>query len=98
MKIGIWSDTVGFPSLPLMKLSAYHKSLGDTVEFIQEGGHYDKAYLSKVFNLPTVRKIPTSPPHFTLMKWKGEGLDMRLILSMVLRFSEKNDTSISLRR
>lgn len=64
MKIGIWSDTVGFPSLPLMKLSAYHKSLGDTVEFIQEGGHYDKAYLSKVFNLPTVRKIPTSPPPF----------------------------------
>ena len=63
-KIGIWSDTVGFPSLPLMKLSAYHKSLGDTVEFIQEGEHYDKAYLSKVFNLPTVRKIPASPPKF----------------------------------
>lgn len=80
MKIGIWSDTVGFPSLPLMKLSAYHKSLGDTVEFIQEGEHYDKAYLSKVFNLPTVRKIPTSPPHSTLMKWKRVVRDMRLTL------------------
>lgn len=47
-----------------MKLSAYHKGLGDTVEFVAEGGHYDKAYLSKVFNLPAVTKIPASPPSF----------------------------------
>lgn len=64
MKIGIWSDSVSFPSLPLMKLSAYHKSLGDTVEFIRENEHYDKAYISKVFNLPNVRKIPQNPPLF----------------------------------
>lgn len=64
MKIGIWSDSVSFPSLPLMKLSAYHKSMGDTVEFIQENEHYDKAYISKVFNLPNVRKIPQSAPMF----------------------------------
>lgn len=47
-----------------MKLSAYHKGLGDTVEFITEGGHYDKAYVSKVFNLPAVKKIPIRPPPF----------------------------------
>ena len=64
MKIGIWSDSVNFPNLPLMKLSAYHKSLGDEVSFIQEGGHYDKVYLSKVFNLPLVKKIPQTPPLF----------------------------------
>lgn len=64
MKIGIWSDSVNFPNLPLMKLSAYHKSLGDEVSFIQEGGHYDKVYLSKVFNLPLVKKIPQNPPLF----------------------------------
>ncbi len=64
MKIGMWSDSVGFPNLPLMKLSAYHRSQGDTVEFIQEGEHYDKAYLSKTFNLPAIKKIPQAPPLF----------------------------------
>ena len=36
MKIGLWSDCHHFPSLPLMKLSAYHKSLGDSVSIIAE--------------------------------------------------------------
>ena len=64
MKIGLWSDSVNFPSLVLMKLSAYHKSLGDEVAFIEEGGHYDKAYLSKIFNLPLLKRIPQAPPSF----------------------------------
>ncbi len=65
MKIGLWTDGVNFPSIPLMKISAYHKQIGDTVESIQEGGHYDKAYLSKVFNCPGIRKIPQAPPPFS---------------------------------
>lgn len=64
MRIGLWSDSVNFPSLPLMKISAYHKSLNDSVSFVDEGGHYDKVYLSKVFNIPTLKKIPQSPPLF----------------------------------
>lgn len=41
-----------FPNLPLMKLSAYHKQKGDTVEWYDAlmGGHYDKVYMSKVFS------------------------------------------------
>jgi hypothetical protein len=39
----------GFPNLALMKLSAYHKSVGDTVEAGMCFGHFDKAYMSKVF-------------------------------------------------
>lgn len=50
MKIGLMDvDSHNFPSLPLMKISAYHKSKGDTVEFINFFEHYDKAYVSKVF-------------------------------------------------
>lgn len=64
MKIGIWSDSVNFPNLPLMKLSTYHKELGDSVEFIEEGGCYDRVYLSKIFNLPLISKISKSPPKF----------------------------------
>lgn len=40
----------GFPNLVLMKLAAWHKARGDTVEFADpEAGRYDKVYMSKVF-------------------------------------------------
>lgn len=50
MKIGLWSDSHNFPSLPLMKLSAYHKSRGDEVELIDYLSCYDLVYASKVFS------------------------------------------------
>jgi hypothetical protein len=52
MKIGLIDvDGHNFPNLPLMKLSAYHKGIGDSVEWYDPmfGGHYDKVYMSKVF-------------------------------------------------
>ena len=41
----------GFPNLALMKLSAYHKAKGDSVEWYSPmfSGHMDKVYMSKVF-------------------------------------------------
>lgn len=44
-----------FPNLPLMKLSAWHKSKGDSVEWYDpfkalSEGEYDKVYCSKVFS------------------------------------------------
>ena len=50
MKIGLWSDCHNFPSLPLMKISAYHKSIGDTVELFDRWSTYDLVYASKVFS------------------------------------------------
>lgn len=50
MKIGLWSDSHNFPSLPLMKLSAYHKSIGNEVEMLDYLSHYDLVYASKVFS------------------------------------------------
>lgn len=50
MKIGLWSDCHNFPSLPLMKLSAYHKQRGDEVDFANHLEHYDVVYASKVFS------------------------------------------------
>lgn len=48
-------DGHNFPNLPLMKLSAWHKQQGDTVEwyeplFHSTGEPFDKAYMSKVFS------------------------------------------------
>lgn len=44
-------DGHNFPNLPLMKLSAWHKQRGDSVEWYQPlfSGHMDKVYMSKVF-------------------------------------------------
>lgn len=41
-----------FPNLPLMKLSAWHKAQGDSVEWYKPmfSGHMDKVYVSKVFS------------------------------------------------
>lgn len=50
MKIGLWTDSRNFPSLPLMKIAAYHKNRGDEVEFLNRLDHYDKVYASKVFS------------------------------------------------
>lgn len=51
MRIGLVDvDGHHFPNLALMKLSAWHKSQGDMVEFADPMfGHYDRVYMSKVF-------------------------------------------------
>ena len=50
MKIGLIDvDSHNYPNLPLMKLSAWHKAQGDTVEWYQPFDHFDKVYMSKVF-------------------------------------------------
>ena len=46
------ADKNKFPNYALMKLSAYHKSLGDEVEMWNPGKNYDKIYSSKVFTFP----------------------------------------------
>nr|WP_297873547.1 radical SAM protein [uncultured Blautia sp.] len=53
MKIGLIDvDGHNFPNLPLMKLSAWHKQQGDSVEWYQPlfSGYMDKVYMSKVFS------------------------------------------------
>lgn len=50
MKIGLIDvDSHNFPNLALMKISAYHKSLGDEVEWCIPLSHYDRVYQTKVF-------------------------------------------------
>lgn len=51
MKIGLWDvDSLHFPNLALMKLSAHHKTLGDSVERVNFLNEYDLVYKSKVFS------------------------------------------------
>lgn len=53
MRIGLIDvDGHGWPNIALMKLSAYHKSKGDSVEWYEPmfSGHMDIVYKSKVFS------------------------------------------------
>lgn len=50
MNIGLIDvDGHNFPNLALMKISAWHKAKGDTVEWCLPLSHYDIVYVSKVF-------------------------------------------------
>lgn len=50
MKVGLIDvDSHNFPSLPIMKISAYHKARGDQVEWCVPLFHYDVVYVSKTF-------------------------------------------------
>lgn len=53
LKIGLIDvDGHNYPNIPLMKISAWHKSQGDQVEWYDPlfSGHLDKVYMSKVFS------------------------------------------------
>lgn len=62
MRIGLIDVDGGkrFPNLALMKISAWHKVHGDTVEWYDAmfGGHFDKVYLSKVFSFMPDYELP----------------------------------------
>ena len=53
MRIGLIDvDGHNYPNLPLMKISAWHKAQGDSVEWYEPmfSGHMDRVYMSKVFS------------------------------------------------
>lgn len=75
MRIGLFDvDSHNFPNLPLMKLSAWHKSRGDTVEWWDpDDGCYSIVYASKVFTesvLPAITNADT-------VHIGGSGIDLK---------------------
>lgn len=59
MKIGLIDvDGHNYPNLALMKISAYHKAQGDSVEWWWGWGQYDRVYMSKVFDETYSPDIP----------------------------------------
>lgn len=60
MKIGLIDiDGHNFPNLALMKISAYHKAQGDSVEWAIPMLQYDKVYVSKIFDdSPDIETYP----------------------------------------
>ena len=80
MKIGLIDvDGHNFPNLALMKLSAWHKAQGDTVEWWWGFGEYDRVYMSKVFDETYSPDVPEPLNAREIIKGgTGYGLDNRL--------------------
>ncbi len=49
MNVALLAVDSKYPNLALMKISAYHKSVGDSVEWYNPFDKYDRLYMSKVF-------------------------------------------------
>lgn len=72
MRIAIHdSDNTGFPNLALMKISAWHKAQGDTVDWWIAMEQYDRVYSSKIFTF-----TPENPylPEDTIKGGTGYGM------------------------
>ena len=80
LKIGL-IDVGGhnYPNLALMKLTAWHKAKGDTVEWWWGFGHYDRVYMSKVFDETYTPDVPEPLNADEIIKGgTGYGLDNKL--------------------
>ena len=54
----------GFPNLAHMRLSAWHKRQGDTVDWWNGFEQYDRVYMSKVFSF--MPEVETAFPDYSL--------------------------------
>lgn len=77
-KIGLIDvDSHNFPNLALMKISAYHKAAGDSVEWYNPGtSFYDTVYMSKVFDETYTGDVPP-PVNAGVVIRGGTGYDLR---------------------
>ena len=80
MKVGLIDvDGHHYPNLALMKLSAWHKSQEDAVEWWWGWGQYDRVYMSKVFNETYTPDTPEPVNAAEIIKGgTGYGMDNKL--------------------
>lgn len=80
MRIGLIDvDSHNFPNLVLMKISAYHKRRGDTVEWANALEYYDIVYQSKVFDNTYSPDIDWTPRAGKIIKG-GTGYNLKTVL------------------
>lgn len=93
MKIGLIDvDGHNFPNLALMRISAYHKAQGDTVEWWwSDFIHYDIVYMSKIFSDAYSPDIP-APLNADKVIRGGTGYAIRLENGIEVLNQQKNNT------
>ena len=90
MKIGLIDvDGHNYPNLALMKISAYHKAKGDSVEWWWGWEHYDIVYMSKVFSETYSPHIPV-PVNADMVIRGGSGYAIQTIDGIEIYDREKD--------
>lgn len=91
MKIGLIDvDGHNFPNLALMRISAYHKAMGDQVEWWwSDFVHYDIVYMSKIFSNAYTKDID-EPLNADLVIKGGTGYCISLVDGVEVFDKSKN--------
>lgn len=90
-KVGLISDSTS-PSLPLMKISAFHKSKGDDVKLVDDFTEkFDLLYVSKTFNLnlKKIYDLSTLPPADKII-FGGSGYAIEVVDGREIYTKEKD--------
>lgn len=84
MNIGLIAVDSDYPNLALMKISAWHKSQGDLVEWYNPFDQYDVVYMSKIFSFtPDYGQWITNTKH---IRKGGTGYDLYSVLPEEMEF------------
>lgn len=84
MNIGLIAVDSDYPNLALMKISAWHKSQGDLVEWYNPFDQYDIVYMSKIFSFtPDYGQWITNTKH---IRKGGTGYDLYSALPEEMEF------------
>lgn len=85
MNIGLIAVDSDYPNLALMKISAWHKSQGDSVEWYNPFDQYDIVYMSKIFSFtPDYGQWITNTKH---IRKGGTGYDLYSVLPEDMEFA-----------
>ena len=92
MKIGLIDvDGHNFPNLALMRISAYHKAMGDQVEWWwNDFIHYDIVYISKIFSDAYTKDVP-EPLNADKVIKGGTGYCISLVDGVEVFDKDKNE-------
>lgn len=84
MNIGLIAVDSDYPNLALMKISAWHKGQGDSVEWYNPFDSYDIVYMSKIFSFtPDYGQWITNAKH---IRKGGTGYDLYSVLPEEMEF------------
>lgn len=84
MNVGLIAVDSNFPNLALMKICAWHKGEGDSVEWYNPFNQYDIVYMSKIFSFtPDYGQWITNTKH---IRKGGTGYDLYSVLPEEMEF------------
>lgn len=94
MRVGLIDvDGHHFPNLALMRISAYHKAQGDTVEWwLGDLFHYDVVYMSKIFSDTYSPDVP-QPMNADRVVKGGTGYCINLLVGVEI-YDKSKDTEL----